>query len=263
MILQKNTKNLIQVISDIYNTFNPTIINFNSNHKDIPIKKAVIKKKDFTDLNSKIRRILIEYISHKKCIYKNYNKFDYSVIEKNLLNYLNKNYDKTIYPNSKSWSHIYEILTYFKLTDNKRLISFHLYENAGDTVNSLNHYVTNKTDIKTFIWFANSSNNNDDFKEYLKKMDYSFNFGNLNVHNIISYSKKYIGSDLIIASYSFKDESYDEYLLELIFILETLNNGGNLIFKYDIRLLYEISLDIIYISYKNFENLYLFDLLWQ
>lgn len=258
-----NFKNKLHtdILIDIYSSFNPTIININSSNQKLKIK---IKSEEisFSSLSKILNNITIytkSRLSDIKKFCKNFKYYNYINIEKYILKYLNENFDTTIHENSKNWGDIYEIMILSNLIDSKKTIrSFHIYDKTGDTINSLNHYITTNSNVNLFIWFAHSENTDISVNEYYKKVNYNLNKIKLYYKNIINFSSNYSGTNLIIANYDYINNSFREYLIELIFILNTLDKGGNVLFKYDINFNNDISQDILYILYKHFDKITFF-----
>jgi len=178
---------------------------------------------------------------------------------------------------SRAWIKMYELIHdtnfIFNFKDQKQIKGFFICEAPGNFINSMDHYIKTKTDIKHFIWNAQSlaEGKSDiyDFYGFINKTYNKWDFGPdkngdiTSTNNLKHYIEKYKGADFLIGDCGMefspdKDISKDISIFQLIYALLIPRLGGNFVIKTYSTNYNKQYLSLLYVICSCYEKVYTF-----
>lgn len=182
---------------------------------------------------------------------------------------------------SQAWLKLFEIYTTIDIIPKNQdtYKTFHFCELPGSFVYATKYYIENKTNIKNWIWNAQSLNpyqkRKDDERvafgddgNILKKYFTHYDFGPHktgdinNPDNLEYYKNKYGDNDFVTADCGLplnqKDLSYQLTYSMYISVFSTLKKGGSCIIKRHVPVSDNQEITLLYIAYNSFDKLIMF-----
>jgi len=270
------------ILKDLYTKHKPIKINFSilkKIHKEYKIDidaeiKELNRKIYMSKLSLESRNIPEFLLENNRVLFYNPKS---KIKLKNLNEYIQNNYTK--YKVSNSWLSLQEILSTFKTIipkKNKKFKVFYLNKCNGNDIKSICYYIKkNKISQKCFEWRAHSYNRilyknnnkkNDLFEKYKENFDLGLsNIGDITKFKFIEhYKEKCKNIKLLLGTANkycvIKNIPLKKLkLAEIIFIFNNLPKNGNFILYFDINYNDSLFINLIYLMFKSFKQLYLYN----